>query len=136
MPKSHRILNENTGNIWNMDGVFWPGIFRIFARRFQLLQVDGIHRKISGRNIASNCLVFFVASRPFLAVRHSPGKFSNIHQIIIREGRKEKETTLSNYFSDYFFPSKKRKEFFPVTVDFSKYSTTIYIRRKRCLLYS
>ncbi len=127
MPKSHRILKENTRNIWNMEAVFWPGIFRIFSRGFQQLQVDGIHRKIPGRNTASNFLVFFVASRQFLAVRHSPEKFSNIHQLIIREGRKEKETTLSNCFSDYFFLQKKeRKGFFQVTGDFSKYSTTIY----------
>jgi len=28
---SHRILQENTGNIWNMEAVFPPGIFRTFT---------------------------------------------------------------------------------------------------------
>ncbi len=30
MRESHRILQGNTGNIWNMEAVFPPGIFRIF----------------------------------------------------------------------------------------------------------
>jgi hypothetical protein len=35
MRESHRILQENTGNIWNMQAVFPPGIFRIFSDDFR-----------------------------------------------------------------------------------------------------
>jgi len=35
MRESHRILQENTGNIWNMEAVFPPGIFRIFSDVFR-----------------------------------------------------------------------------------------------------
>jgi hypothetical protein len=34
MRESHRILEENTGNRWNMEAVFRPGIVRIFSGRF------------------------------------------------------------------------------------------------------
>jgi len=45
MRESHWILQGNTGNIWNMETVLPPGIFRIFS----------------------------VASQPFSAVRRSLG---------------------------------------------------------------
>ncbi len=35
MRKNHRILQENTGNIWNMKAVFPLGIFRIFSDDFR-----------------------------------------------------------------------------------------------------
>jgi hypothetical protein len=31
MRESQRILQENTGNIWNIEAVFLSGIFRIFS---------------------------------------------------------------------------------------------------------
>jgi len=31
---SHGILQENTGNRWNMEAVFWPEIVRIFSGGF------------------------------------------------------------------------------------------------------
>jgi hypothetical protein len=34
MRESHRILQENTGNRWNMETVFRPGIVRIFSSLF------------------------------------------------------------------------------------------------------
>jgi hypothetical protein len=62
MRESHQIPQENTGNIWNMGGVFPPGIFRIFSHDFRLVparkysELTGIHRKsrtISSWNTAS-----------------------------------------------------------------------------------
>jgi hypothetical protein len=35
MQESHRILQENTGNTWNMEAVFWSGISRIFSDDFR-----------------------------------------------------------------------------------------------------
>jgi hypothetical protein len=34
MRESHRIPHENTGNRWNMEAVFRPGIVRIFSCPF------------------------------------------------------------------------------------------------------
>ncbi len=79
MRESHRILQENTGNTWNMQAVFRSGITRIFSEGI-LPESTGSYwnlpekiREIPGRNTASNFLVFSVASRPFPAVRRSPG---------------------------------------------------------------
>jgi hypothetical protein len=76
--ESHRILKENTGNIWNMEAVFPPGIFQNFFDDFRTDPV-GKHEnlsessgKIPDQNIASNFLVFSVVSRLFPAVRGSP----------------------------------------------------------------
>jgi hypothetical protein len=59
MRESHRILQENTGNCWNMEAVFRPEIFWIFPDNF-LCFSEGTRwkslekiRKISGRNTAS-----------------------------------------------------------------------------------
>jgi hypothetical protein len=35
MRESHRILQGNAGNIWNMEAVFPPGISRIFSDNFR-----------------------------------------------------------------------------------------------------
>jgi hypothetical protein len=35
MRESHRILQENTGNTWNMEAVFRSGISRIFSDDFR-----------------------------------------------------------------------------------------------------
>ncbi len=142
----HHQFHEKISNKYNSGRSFLPldlaGSCRKDAEKSPNLA--GKHGKylehgnsIPVQNTASNFLVFFVASRPFPAVRHSPGKFRNIHQIIIREGRKEKETTLSNCFCDYFFSSKQRKEngLFPVMGIFPN-TPLLYIRRKRCLLDS
>jgi hypothetical protein len=63
MRKSHRILQENTGNRWNMEAAFRPGIVRIFpVDSCQLPVLSGKNRpkitgkkirKIYGRNTAS-----------------------------------------------------------------------------------
>jgi hypothetical protein len=43
MRKSHRILQENTGNRWNMEAVFRPEIVRIFpVDFFQLPVLSGV----------------------------------------------------------------------------------------------
>jgi hypothetical protein len=34
MRESHRTLQENTGNIWNMEALFSPKIFQIFSDDF------------------------------------------------------------------------------------------------------
>jgi len=82
MLESHRILQGNTRNTWNMEAVFPPGILCNFSNNFltdpagkqwKLLESTGKIRKIPDRNTASNFLVFSVASRPFPAVRRSPG---------------------------------------------------------------
>jgi hypothetical protein len=41
-----RILQENTENIWNMEALFLPGIFRIFSDDFRKDPL-GKHRKLS-----------------------------------------------------------------------------------------
>jgi hypothetical protein len=63
MRESHRILQENTGNRWNMEAVFRPKIIRIFSGgflstscAFQQEPAENHRkkiRKISGRNTAS-----------------------------------------------------------------------------------
>jgi hypothetical protein len=68
MWESHRILQENTENVWNIAAVFPPGIFHFFlmiSGRI-LPESTGSCRnppkkiwKITGRNNASNCLVFW-----------------------------------------------------------------------------
>jgi hypothetical protein len=82
MRESHRILQENTENTWNMEAVFCLGIFRIFyddfwtdpaGKHWKLLESTGKIREIPDRNTASNFLVFSVASRPFPSVPRSPG---------------------------------------------------------------
>ncbi len=40
MRESHRILQENTGYIWNMEAVFPPGIFRIFSDDFRKVLLE------------------------------------------------------------------------------------------------
>jgi hypothetical protein len=57
MRESHWILQENTGNIWNMEAVFPPGISRFFPM-------------ISGRILPESTRI---CRNPFPAVRHSPG---------------------------------------------------------------
>jgi hypothetical protein len=65
-----------------MEAVFRSEISRIFSDDFRtdpaemhwkLLESTGKIREIPDWNTASNFLVFSVASRPFLAVRRSPG---------------------------------------------------------------
>ncbi len=52
MLESHWILQENTGNIWNMEAVFPPGIFRWFPERSsrKALEIVGIRRKNPGNS--------------------------------------------------------------------------------------
>ncbi len=60
MRESHRILQGNTGNRWNMEAVFRPGTVRIFSSRFLPTScafrqelVENYRKKISDRNTAS-----------------------------------------------------------------------------------
>jgi hypothetical protein len=62
MRESQRILQESTGNRWNIEAVFQPEIFRIFpvdSYKLPVLsdrnrpKIIGKIRKISGRNTAS-----------------------------------------------------------------------------------
>ena len=85
MRESHRILQENTGNTWNMEAAFPPGIFRIFSddfrtdparKHWKLSESTGKNPEIPDRNTASNFLVFSVTFRPFPSVRRSPGYIS------------------------------------------------------------
>jgi hypothetical protein len=82
LQESHRILQENTENIWNIEAVFPPGIFRIFSNDFRRILSESTGscrnplekiREVSDRNTSSNFLVFSVGNRPFPAVCHSPG---------------------------------------------------------------
>jgi hypothetical protein len=52
MRESHRILQENTGNRWNMEAVFRPEIVRIFpVDSCQLSVLSGRNRpEIIGKN--------------------------------------------------------------------------------------
>ncbi len=53
--RSRGILQENTGNRWNMEAVFRPGIVRIFSSRFLSTSSDfrqepaENHRKKTGQ---------------------------------------------------------------------------------------
>jgi hypothetical protein len=56
MQESHWILQENTGNIWDMEAVFPPEIYRIFSDDFRKDPL-GNHGKLSestGKNLGNS----------------------------------------------------------------------------------